>query len=244
MFRKLLLISILPFIYLSGDACSCSILATTSYYYQNADFVGIVKILKNYKNIPDSNLYYQADVEIIDLYKGKKVKSIWIEGTNGGRYGSSCGTFIPEAEIRLIYANRGQDGLLKTYLCTSTNRPLEPYFKQNNTREKLVLLKKYASKYTHIIYNETLYYPAAFKFIVDKTKLNYFSLVMVTLSKDYEIKNLNILNTAPQELKEAYTQYFKQKINWKQKMKGIKTDPRKNDIQLIFEINPYVSKTS
>lgn len=56
-------------------ACYCSILSTITSNYQQANFVGLVKILKNYKNYPDTNEHYKADVEVLNLYKGKSVKA-------------------------------------------------------------------------------------------------------------------------------------------------------------------------
>lgn len=80
--KKLVLLLSFFFLKLTAFACSCSILSTITSDYQTSDFVGVVKILKNYKNYPDTNEYYKADVEVLNLYKGNTIKSIYVLGNN------------------------------------------------------------------------------------------------------------------------------------------------------------------
>ncbi|RZK44246.1 MAG: hypothetical protein EOO90_00865 [Pedobacter sp.] len=228
-----LLIIILPKI---GYGCICSFLSTTSVEYQRSAFVATVKIVKNYKNIPDTNEYYKADIEIIDLYKGKKISSIYILG---GEVYNSCGTFIPEGETRLIFGTVYKEKYISTFLCGSYKKPLEAYYKRDQIGDKLRLLKKHASKHMVNINNEVLLYPVNFNRIYNPDSVNYFSLVKVELNRDRSVKAIRYLTKDSQKLKKAYEYYFKNQFDWR-RIERIKSN-QADGITLFFEINPYTN---
>lgn len=218
-------------------ACYCS--STLIVDYQTANFVAAVRIIKNYKNSPDTNDYYKADIEIIDLYKGKSIKSIYILGSNGNNTYNSCGTFIKEGEVRLIFGNFNKENNMSTYLCTSYYRPLEAPYKRDQISQKLSLLKKYAEDYTIKIYNADLISTYDFKTTYDPTKENYFSLLKIKIDKNGLVKAIDYLTKDSDELKAAYDNYFRTKFNWS-RIQSIRKE-NIDDITLFFEVKPYTS---
>lgn len=224
----------------ASRACNCSILSTVTYQYQTADFVASVKILKNYKNTPESNEYYKSDIEIIELYKGKKVKRISVLGSNGNNMYNSCGTFINVGEIRLIFGNLEKDGSISTYLCTSYYKPLSVGYEDNKVAQKLRLLKAAAKNHRISVSNDAALYPYDFKQIYDPELANNYSIVKVKL--DHEGKPLLIksLTKEQQKLIKHYKTYFTNEVDWKGRLNRIKVKSGKG-ITLFFEINPYTN---
>jgi len=216
-------------------ACYCSTLSTISSSYQSADFVATIKILKNYKNTPSNNEYYKADIEILDHYKGKKYKSIYILGSNGGNTSNSCGTFIPEGETRLIFGNPYLNGIA-IYLCSSFHKPLQSYYQRDEITKKLNILKKFAKNYT-IQLNDDLY-PYDFKQTLNKDSSNYFSLIKLKVNKDGNLKTIQFLTEDNKTLKNNYENYFRTIVNFKKRLKRITKETNKN-LTFIFEIKPY-----
>lgn len=219
-------------------ACSCNEF-TITFPYQTADFVGVVKILKNYKNSPDTNEYYKADVEVLNLYKGKKLKNLYILGSNGVNTYNSCGTFIKEGEVRLVFGNLMKDKSISTYLCNSYRKPDEHYYKRDQIAEKLLLLKRFAKKHTNKMSNEASLYISDFKKITNKDSANYTSIVGVKLTKSGAIKKIFHLTKDNEQLKSALEQYFNNNFNWKRTERSRKN--ANGDIILFFEVKPYKS---
>ena len=237
--RQILLIIILTFSTINiSFACMCSILSTPTVQYQEADFVATIKILKNYKNSPDTNQYYKADIEILELYKGKKIKSIFVLGSNGNNTYNSCGTFISEGETRLIFG-RSEGSIISTYLCTSYYKPNNLSFKINKIEEKLILLKKHAKNNVINFSNEIAIYPYDFKRIYNPESTNYYSLVKVVISKGGFVKNIKFITNDTQTLQTAYRDYFSKTIDWQSRLQKISVKNIAEDMTLIFEINPY-----
>ncbi|WP_144371931.1 hypothetical protein [Pedobacter xixiisoli] len=219
-------------------ACYCSE-STITFPYQTADFVGVVKILKNYKNYPNTNEYYRADVEVLDLYKGKNLKHLYILGSNGVDSYNSCGTFIKEGEVRLIFGNFMKDKSISTYLCKSYKSPEEHYYKRDQVEEKLTLLKRFARKHTNKIPNEASIYIGDFKKTINKDSVNYTSLVGVELKNSGEIKKIFNLTKDNEQLRSALEKYFRNTFNWK-RIKSMREN-NTGDITLFFEVRPYKS---
>lgn len=218
-------------------ACSCSILSTITSEYQTSDFVGVVKIIKNHKNYPDTNEYYKADVEVLNLYKGKTIKSLHVLGNNGGKSYNSCGTFIGEGEIRLVFGKINKETLMTTSLCTSYYKPLNPNYKRDQIEEKLNILKRFARKHTITIYNEAAIYTSDFLRTSNLASINYFSIVGVTLSEEGKPKKIFFLTKDEKALKTKIIHYFNRIYGWK-RLTRIR-EINKGELTVFFEINPY-----
>jgi hypothetical protein len=75
-------------------------------------------VLKKYENQKNTD-FYRVDIEILDLYKGKKVNSIFIYGNYKRKQDSACWIFTEENEELLIYANQtNSSDEIKLYGCS------------------------------------------------------------------------------------------------------------------------------
>ncbi|SCY29283.1 hypothetical protein SAMN05192588_2091 [Nonlabens sp. Hel1_33_55] len=110
----------LPLIFLFfsffSTACSCVVPTITTKYAQS-DFVANITIIKKYPNT-GSEEFYRADVRIKELFKGEKVKSIYVSGRSDGKIGSSCSIYIPEGTNLIAYSQRNKGGFLKIGMCS------------------------------------------------------------------------------------------------------------------------------
>lgn len=91
-----------------GIACECTTPPVTERFVYS-DFVGRVILQKNYPN-EENDLYYKADIQFIDIYKGEEIKSIFIYGLNIDNAVNSCGILYREGTELLIYGNQDFDG--------------------------------------------------------------------------------------------------------------------------------------
>jgi hypothetical protein len=77
--------------------------------YVHSDFVARVRIVKNYSN-QGASLTYKSTVAIKQLFKGKMVKSILIEGSSDGKRRTSCDIYFKEGTEMLVYARLDGSG--------------------------------------------------------------------------------------------------------------------------------------
>ena len=111
------ILQIIIFFYSAGvSACTCDDPKITEKYIQS-DFVAKAKIVKNYDNEGSTELY-KADIEILELYKGNSLNSIYVAGRSDGRIGSSCAIFIPENTELILYATRDKEGNFNVGMCS------------------------------------------------------------------------------------------------------------------------------
>ncbi|MBE9464226.1 hypothetical protein ACFP1I_06470 [Dyadobacter subterraneus] len=96
-------------------ACVCMPQKFTEKYTQS-DFVAKARIVKVYKNKSEEELY-KADILIYDLYKGMKVKSLYVQGRSDGKRGSSCAILISENTDLIIYAKDTYQGTYTIGYC-------------------------------------------------------------------------------------------------------------------------------
>jgi hypothetical protein len=127
-------------------ACRCSF-SNPSDRFVSADFVGRIRIVKVYPNEAEDS-YYKADVDIIEHFKGDKIKSIYIAGQSDGGLGSSCDVFYPEGSDLLVFARTDSDGRISFGMCSF---PID--FKNNRDQnqrdlETMRALSKYDSTLT------------------------------------------------------------------------------------------------
>lgn len=107
------------------------------------NFVATVTITKIYPNEKNDNSY-KADIEINDMFKGEKLKSIYVYGRSDNKMGTSCDIFIPVNTKLVAYAQKGNDGRYTIGMCSGLL-----YFKgKNNERQdiELEILNLFKSK--------------------------------------------------------------------------------------------------
>ena len=108
-------------------ACTCDDPKITEKFIQS-DFVAKARIVRNYENESSKELY-KSDIIIKELFKGEKLKSIYVGGRSDGKMGSSCSIFIPENTELIVYARKNEDGKYIVGMCSGllylNNRNLE-----------------------------------------------------------------------------------------------------------------------
>ena len=103
------ILHILIFLFSIGVfACDCDRPKITEKYVQS-EFVANVTILKIYPNQKNEE-GYKADIKINELYKGEKLKSIYVYGRSDNRIGGSCDIHIPVNTKLIAYARKNRNG--------------------------------------------------------------------------------------------------------------------------------------
>lgn len=97
--KKTLLIILFYFFSNSAFSCVCDG-ANLIENFQRSEFVAKVKILK-ITNIENDFDYQNAEIEVLELYKGEKIKTIKINYA----INSSCALYVPENSIWLVFAS-------------------------------------------------------------------------------------------------------------------------------------------
>lgn len=95
-------------------SCECSIVKLID-RYQKSDFIAKVKVIK-VSEYNDKNYYQNAEIEIIDLFKGTKINNIKISSN----LRSSCGLYVPENSVWLIFAQIDSNGNLSFGYCSGS----------------------------------------------------------------------------------------------------------------------------
>ena len=104
-------------------ACDC-ITFTLSEYYQRADFIAIGKIVQ-VDSSEHNNTYRDVEIEIIHLYKGKKITKLKLENHQK----TLCSIYTPLNSTWLFYADTLPDGSLYLNACTRQSRiDQSPYY--------------------------------------------------------------------------------------------------------------------
>jgi hypothetical protein len=124
-------------------ACDCDEPKITEKFIES-EFVANVTILKIYPNQKNEQ-GYKADIKINELFKGKRLKSIYVYGRSDNGIGSSCDIYIPTNTKLVAYARKNKDGNYGIGMCSGLlyldktnpkrqNRELEilKIFKSNN----------------------------------------------------------------------------------------------------------------
>jgi hypothetical protein len=201
-------------------ACSCTQTnLDRSFLY--SDFVAKVEVLKKYENEENSE-YYKVDIEILDLYKGKKVKSIFIYGNYKQKQQSACWIFTEENEKLIIYASIGEQNLPTIYACerikfldkvTFTTKRGE-YSRQKEYDEEIAILKTLKDNNINYSNNGKLRFNIrAFLNLVnvvldneynEDVTFNNFGIFEFTVNKEFEISSSFIFKTSDQKLSKLY----------------------------------------
>lgn len=121
-------------------ACDCNRREITEKYIQS-EFVANITITKIYPNQKNEK-GYKADIKINDLYKGKKLKSIYIYGRSDNRIGSSCDIYIPVNTKLIAYAEKNSDGNFGIGMCSGIMYLDYSYLYKQKTLKTTKQLKK------------------------------------------------------------------------------------------------------
>ena len=198
--KKIILISIL-LIANNVFACQCSITKLIDRFHKS-EFIAKVKVIK-VSEYNAENYYQNAEIEIIDLYKGSKINNIKISNN----LQSSCGLYVPENSVWLIFAQIDSNGNLSFGYCSgsiqidktmiSEKYPNAEKNRKKSIERKLSVLKFLSVKNTQNEnkYNLRLYYSKEcandFKgYEVNKSK---FAIYEITIEKDLRISNIKPL---------------------------------------------------
>ncbi|MEP0710922.1 hypothetical protein [Algoriphagus sp.] len=180
-------------------ACTCSF-SNPSDRFVSADFVGRIRIVKIHPNEANDKSY-KADVEIIEHFKGNKIKSIYIAGRSDGELGSSCDVYFPVGSDLLVFAKSDSNGRISFGMCSF---PIE--FENNldqNLRdlETVRVLSKYDSVFTADY--DTVISPNFFEFLESKRGIQLkeqYALFEVVLDDRVSPSEVNLIKGFADEI--------------------------------------------
>ncbi len=113
---KYLFTVVLLFFGAKSFACDCAFNEPV-HGFSTEEFVGHIKITKVYPNEGKSSVY-KADIELLELFKGSKINSIFVRGRSDGKIGTSCDVFYPEGSELVVTASRNSSGQLVFGMCS------------------------------------------------------------------------------------------------------------------------------
>ncbi|MCE7055793.1 hypothetical protein LZF95_14020 [Algoriphagus sp. AGSA1] len=85
--------------------------------FSTEEFVGHIKITQVYPNEGESSVY-KTDVELLELFKGSEITSIFVGGRSDGKIGTSCDVFYPAGSELVVTASRNSSGQLVFGMCS------------------------------------------------------------------------------------------------------------------------------
>ena len=229
--KKILQITIFLFS-IGVFACTCDDPKITEKFIES-DFVAKAKIIKNYKNESSRELY-KADIIISELYKGEKLKSIYVAGRSDGGIGSSCAIFIPENTELIVYAQKNKDGKYSVGMCSG----LLYLNKRNLKRQKreLEILKMFKSK--NINFTDKINYreKATLHKKLEQFKgielYKSYGIYEITFAQDLTIKNVTEISGFKNSIDEKLIEIIKT-TEWTSFDKGVKDKVPENSKLLI-----------
>ncbi|MCI9844888.1 hypothetical protein [Flavobacterium pectinovorum] len=177
------------FLTFSSFACVCNPQTITEKYIQS-DFVGIVTITKIYPNQKNSDSY-RADIKINELFKGVKLKSIYVRGRSDRDLGSSCDIFIPANTKLVAYAYKNDKGFYEVGMCSGL---LYLNKKQVKPNPELEILNKFKSEKINFT-DKTLYHETS------NSSLELLKYKGIQLNKSYGIYEITFASNL--EIKEV-----------------------------------------
>lgn len=213
--KKIFLILVLQLSFTTFSfACSC-ISQKLDSHFSESDFVGEIEIIKNYKNISDSE-YYKIDILVRKLYKGNIINSITAYGSNGGIWeSSSCDILIPEKTKLIVFARQNEEGQLQLGMCSKLI-----YLDNDKVNEKtntivkvLETLKRKKIFYKSIIYK--YFSPKFEKFFREQPSLKLkkdFAIYEITFKKDLKVKCVRTLSGFKNKIDRKIKRYLKQEV--------------------------------
>lgn len=111
---RMLILLISFFITTACCACEC-VMMPLVYYIQKSDFIAKVKVLKVSEPTVDGQ-YQDAQIEILELFKGKKISTIRV----WANLKTDCDLSVSENSTWLIFAQTNSSGFLRFDLCSGS----------------------------------------------------------------------------------------------------------------------------
>lgn len=217
--------------------CTCDPPKITEKYIQS-DFVAKVKIIKNYKN-ENSRELYKADIIISELFKGERLKSIFVSGRSDRNIGSSCSIFIPENTELIIYASKNKDGKFTIGICSGLLYLSKSRSKSQN--RELEILRTFKEK--KIVFTDKINYREKSNFDSDLQQFKgielnkSFGLYEIVFADDLTIKTVAEISGFGNGVDQKLIEIIK-KSKWSSFNNGIK-DKIPDNSKLIFGVYFY-----
>jgi len=233
------------FICSTSFACEC-IKDILVHNFQKSAFVAKVTILKVSKPTADGE-YQDASIEVLELYKGKKITTIKIQSS----LNTDCNLMVSENTNWLVFAQINRSGVLQFDLCSGSmqlDRKMSSidypnaqanYIKEIN--QKIAVLKFFKSKHIaqpneynlYLKYNERLH--DLFKGYEDESQKN--AVYQLTVEKDLSISKIKALKEFDnQKLSKALLAYLREKA--KVNTRNISAIKKRTQLILVYYFYP------
>lgn len=218
-------------------ACDCDPPKITEKYTQS-DFVANVTIIKIYPNQKNEH-GYRADIKINELYKGDRLKSIYVYGRSDNGIGTSCDIYIPENTNLIAYASKNKDGNYGIGMCSG----LLYLNKTNQKRQKrkLDILETFKSK--NINFTDKISYRENAKLHKELEQFKgieldkNYGIYEITFASDLSIKNVIEISGFQNPIDKKLIEILK-KTEWTSFDKGVK-DKVPDNSKLLIGIYHY-----
>ena len=223
-----------------SSACDC-VISNFTEKYSHADFVAEIKITKTYPNQGNKELY-KSDIQILNLFKGDSLNSIYVVGRSDENMGSSCDIYIPEETQLLAYAYKNEDGKYLIEMCSGLTYTKNHYYindeKVIKEKEMLSVLKKENKKLINRIRFDNNGYLNEQLNQFRGVELNKeFSLFEIKFSSDLKVKQVKVISGFEKDLDKKLVDILKS-IEWRSFNNGVKNKIPENT-KMLFEIHYY-----
>lgn len=165
--KKLSLLLFLLLNIINISACSC-VWGTLPQNYENAEVVGIIKILKVYGENKQQRTY-KADIEFEKVYKGKAFKTISVEGLIRKSSLAACEIGVKSNERYLIFLNKFNNSYSMSY-CTPKSR-----LKNKADEDERSELEDLGKTFSYLDNNRSKFKGLQFTYCYDDSQTGYKS---------------------------------------------------------------------
>lgn len=214
--------------------------------YQGSDFVAVVKILKATPD-PKNDTYRTVEIKTIDQYKGTPTKSLLVNIEAH----TSCAFSIPENSTWLVFARKGEKGVLGFGACSGSRRiepaydavahPRAAQYYQKNLETTLAVLSYFrtneweSSNPHHLNINDIgLHDTTIFRGFENQNK---FAVYELDINEDLSIrKTTTLLAFDNPKLDRLFSQYLYKKARVNSSRR--KTIPTKTKLFVMFHYYP------
>ena len=233
------------FICSTSFACEC-IKDILVHNFQKSAFVAKIKILKVSAPTADGE-YQDANIEVLELYKGKKIRTIKIQAS----LNTDCNLMVDENTVWLVFAQINRSGILQFDLCSGSmqlDRKMNsidyPNAQTNYIKEinnKIAVLQFFKLKHIadlneydlHLKYNDRLH--DLFKGYEGDGQKN--AVYQLTVEKDLSISKIKALKEFDnQKLSKALLAYLKEKA--KLNTRNISAIKKRTQLIVVYYFYP------
>jgi hypothetical protein len=233
------------FISSTSFACDC-IKDILVHNFQKSAFVAKIKILKVSAPTADGE-YQDATIEVLELYKGKKIRTIKIQAS----LNTDCNLMVDENTVWLVFAQINRSGILQFDLCSGSmqlDRKMNsidyPNAQTNYIKEinkKIAVLQYFKLKQItdlneydlRLKYNDRLH--DLFKGYEGEGQKN--AVYQLTVEKDLSISKIKALKEFDnQKLSKALLAYLKEKT--KLNTRNISAIKKRTQLIVVYYFYP------